>query len=261
MDLRLFGGVLWRFRVLVLAGVLMAFALAALTAVRLEFDGAKPVFSHRYPEIWQSSSLLLLTQEGFPWGRSTLSEVVPLKRTDDGETQYVPRFADTPRYQALAVLYAHLAISDGVRRIILEDGPIDGEYGAEAVRATDGASYLPMISINAYGSSRAAAARLAHRTTAAFRTYLDRYQIANDVPASQRVEVPVVNEPRSATLFEGRSLTRPMFVFLLGLTLTIGLAFILENIRPRRSVRVLPPDQLALASSAEYERDAVRPRG
>jgi hypothetical protein len=261
MDLKLFGAVLWRFRVLVLAGVLTAFALAALTAVRLEFEGAKPGFSYRYPEIWESSSLLLLTQEGFPWGRSTLSEVVPLMRTGDGETQYAPRFADTPRYQGLAVLYAHLATSDGVRRIILADGPIDGEYGAEAVRASDGASYLPMISIKAYGPSPAAATQLANRATTAFRTYLDRYQAANDVPRPQRVEVPVVNEPRKATLFEGRSLTRPMFVLLLGLTLIIGLAFILENIRPRRSVRVLPPDQLALASSAERERDAVRPLG
>ena len=235
MDLRLFGSVLWRYRVVVAIGSLLAVSIALMTTYRVVLDGGAPKLEYRSPEVWQSSSLILLTQRGFPWGRSTLNDVVAIQRSGSapGKTEFAPRFADTPRYQGLAVIYAHLAASDEVRQAMLERGPIEGEYGAEAVRASDGASFLPMIEIKAYSYSPTAATALAARATQAFRSYLGEHQSESDVPLSQRVEIPVVNEPRKATLFQGRSMSRPLFVFILTISLVIGLAFLLENLNPR----------------------------
>jgi hypothetical protein len=258
MDLRLFITVLWRFRLIVIAGTLLAITLATLSAVRVEWNG-KPGLAYRSSETWESSSVVLLTQEGFPWGRSTLNDLVPLKNS--GDIRYGPRFADLSRFQGLALIYASLAGGDQVRDVLLKGGPIDGAYGAEVVQSSDGRTSLPMIEIQGLARSPAAAAGLANRVTDAFRAYLEEYQDASNVPESERVDTPVIRRAAGATLTEGRSMTRPVFIFLLMMTLVIGLAFVLQNLRPQdrrpaehgEDVALMPVDP-----DHDHERVALR---
>jgi len=72
MSLELDMRVLWRFRVLVLAGLLLAILLAGMAMFKVDFGGGAPKLTYRQSETWQSTARLLITQDGFPEGRTTL---------------------------------------------------------------------------------------------------------------------------------------------------------------------------------------------
>jgi hypothetical protein len=232
VDLSVFLRVLWRFRLLVFLGLVLAFSLAIVSMMRIEMNGLRPEFTYREAEVWQSEATLFVTQAGFPWGRAIQDEVVPLdpEPTSGG---YVPRFADPSRFISLAILYAHLANSDAVRRIIRSDGPLNGTFKASPIPSPDGNGYLPFINITAQGDTPHAAAVLADRASSGFQHFLEQQQDLNGIPPEKRVQLPITQTPKGAILFEGRSLTRPIFLVLLVLIATVGLVFILENLRPR----------------------------
>jgi hypothetical protein len=243
MDLPLYLSVLWRFKWLTIAGFGLGFVLAVLAMVSVK-PGLPPQLAYRQPELYRSDVTLLVTQSGFPWGRSIVSEGVPLNfHTDVPMTlpslPYVPRFPDPTRFEMLASLYSKLATGDDVRRLIQNDGkgPMNGKVGAEPLFTTGGASTLPMVRLTAISDSPVHAVSLAQRASTAFRKYLTQQQDANKVPETERVLVPVVTNDRVAVLFAGRSLVRPMFAFMLMSILTVGLCFLLENLRPRAQSR------------------------
>lgn len=249
MDLRVYARVLWRFRLLVGLGLVLGLSVALLATVRVEFGGGAPSFAYRQGEVWESQTTLFVTQRGFPWGRAVFDEVVPLdqeglQRELDEATEgsgSVPRFADPGRFQALAVLYARLAESDQVRALLERRGPIRGTYDAVPVPSDDGNGILPFVLIRTLSDSPSAAEELAAGASTAFRTYLDRQQAASRIQPEKRVEVVVVQRPERATLFQARSMVRPMFIFVLVIALTVGLAFILDNLRPRPRAVVAEP--------------------
>src|SRR5215207_7640957 len=113
MDFRLFARVLWRFRLLVLLGFILATALSMLALVQVSAEGLK----YRQSELWASTTRLLVTQTGFPEGRLYAQQ--PDMTTNPG----VP-VADPGRFNNLAILYSELATSDPVRRLMRQDGPI-----------------------------------------------------------------------------------------------------------------------------------------
>jgi hypothetical protein len=226
MNLGLLFRVLWRFRLLVAGGLVLAVALATVSVFRISLEGVE----YRADEEWHSVGTLFVTQPGFPWGRSVLDEVVPLG--PDGEAGYVPRYAEGARFQGLAILYAQLAKGDAVRQIMLRDGPIEGEYDAAAVRAEDGTT-LPLVAIGGHAESPELAEEIGRRAVEAFLLYLRQEQERSEIPAAARIQVEVVEQPGAAVLVEGRRLTRPIFLFVLVLSATVMLAFALENFRPR----------------------------
>ncbi len=124
MDLQLYARVLWRFRFLMLLGFVLATSLAFLSMVRVSFDDS-PLLTFRHQELWVSRSTLLITEPKFPEGRAVFEQSIPPASTDE-EQEYAPRFANPERFVALANLYAQLATSDPVRRIMLEDGRLNG---------------------------------------------------------------------------------------------------------------------------------------
>ena len=65
MDFGLYVRVLWRFRLLVVLGLILALSLAMLSFVRVGTDGV----TYRQTELWASTTRLLVTQTGFPEGR------------------------------------------------------------------------------------------------------------------------------------------------------------------------------------------------
>ena len=229
MDLQLFLRVLWRFRLLVLAGVLLAAALAFLSMVRVSGDG----LSYRESELWSSTTRVLVTQQGFPWGRATAEELDAKSQAE----QLGVRFAPPDRFISLAVLYAQLAISDPIRQIMLREGPIRGQITAVPLVVQQNVA-LPLIDIVAVAEDPRDTTALGKRATAALAEYLRQQQETNAVPVTDRVVVQVLSKPKAPVLFEGRSQTLPIVIFLTAIIATIALAFILENLRPR--VRPLP---------------------
>jgi hypothetical protein len=179
--------------------------------------------------VWQSQETVIVTQDGFPWGRAIVEEVVPGATT-------VPkgqRFADPTRFISLAIIYSHFANGDPVKRLIQRSGPVNGKYEAAPVPSDDGNGFTPFINVTATADSAQGAVSLARRATNAFRSYLAQQQQANKIDAKNRVQLPVVKGPIKPTAIAGKSLTRPIFVFMLISLATVGLAFLLEKVRPR----------------------------
>ena len=225
MDLQLYFRVLSRFKRLIVAGLVVALSLAFLTVVRVSFSEGSvlPSAEYREQEVWESKSRIVLTQPGFPWGRSTL------------KTEH----ADANRFSALAELYAQFVKSDRVRALALQDGPLEGTFTAEAMGGTIGP--LPFVTITGTASSPEAAKEAANRGTKAFRAFLAARQEAADIRPRRRVHVDVIWEARSAELLGGRGKTLPVVVFLTVMMAVIALAFVLENVRPR--VRIVESEQ------------------
>ncbi len=234
MDLALYARVLWRFRIIVIVGFLCAVGLAFISFASLSFKGGAPRIAYRSSEQWTSSSTIFITQAGFALGRSVLDEVVPLNTGGGGQPSYVPRLQDPSRFGSYSQVLAEIAMSDTVRQIMVAQGPITG--GITAVPATQPdapTSSLPFVTISGIASSAQRAVSTARRATAALIIYMKRQQDEARIPQEKRVVLKVLDQPAGAALLKGRSKTRPIFVFFAAMLAVIGLAFVLENLRPR----------------------------
>jgi len=220
MNLNLYARVLRRFWWLVVPGVLLAFTLAFLSFVRVSSDG----IAYRKPEVWQSQSLLLLTQPGFLWGRT----VLPTRA--DGS------IVDPGRLSGLTELYAQFANSDEVRRMVRRKGaPKTWKIVAAPVASKlQGGGALPVIALSGQaGSAKDAAAAVALETRA-FIEYMARQQEDAAIPPAQRVYIQVLARSSAPPLLiKPRSKTLPIMVFFAVLAATVGLVFVLENRSPR----------------------------
>jgi hypothetical protein len=248
MDLNLYFRVIWRFRFLVLGGLVLALALGFLAAARVSFAHGKPKVSYRQQQTFDSSATLLVTQTGFPEGYT----VFPYQAvTVPGDTQptYVSRFADPTRFQDLALYYSSLANSDAVQHLLHSQGRLGGTMIATPVQTGPASrpSPLPMLSITGVAHSGARAIAIANRGAGAFMQYLATQQAAARVPAKDRVVVSVLNTANSSTLVTKRKKTIPIVVFITVMIATLGLAFILENLRPRVKPVEAPVDSLEQA--------------
>jgi hypothetical protein len=223
MDFALYVRVLWRFRLLVLLGLLLAVTLAVLSLVSIGTNGV----NYRQSELFASNTRLLVTQTGFPEGR-----LYGQVQTD--VTQSGPSVVDPGRFNNLAVLYSQLAESDAVRLRMLRDGPIRGEIIATPVVAGgEFKTQLPMIDLTAIATTPGRAVRLARRSANALSTYIRDQQRASHVPVADRAVIQPVVRPGKVELFQPRSKTMPIVVFVAVMFVTVGLVFILENLRPR----------------------------
>jgi hypothetical protein len=234
MDLQLYIRVIWRFRFLVLGGLILALLLAFASIARFSFDGG-PSVTFREKEQWVSVGTMLVTEPGFPLGRSVFEEKVPPVGTDKPQT-YTPENAPSGRFIELANTYPELVTGDDVREIMLRDGPVRGLVEATALVASNGSdAALPMLSIRGIASTPEGAMVVAQRANKAFQEYLAGQQARGRIPSDERAVLTQVRAPSPATtvLLEGRSKTVPIVVFLTVMLAILGLAFILENLRPR----------------------------
>jgi hypothetical protein len=219
VDVGLFLRVLWRFRALLVGGLLLATALAVLAFARVELGGGRPALVYRDAETWQAVSRLLVSPGGFPF------RALPAQAPD---TQSVDP-------TTFALLASKLAEGDAVRELILEDGPILGKIHAFPVQDSS-SHYLPFIDIAATAPTPAGARAMAVRAAEALQRYVDREQARRRVPAGSRFALEAVIEPRTAMLVEPRSKTLPALVFLAVFALAVALALVLENVRPKTRV-------------------------
>jgi hypothetical protein len=226
VDLHVYLRVLWRFRVVVLFGLVLAPTLAFFSYVSVGSEGAR----YRQSEEWASYSRILVTGPELSLSSSADRNLDSVALGD----QLGAQEAALQRYTTLAIIYSRLADSDAVLRIVRESGPIYGVVEAAPVTATEKTDdALPIISIAAISDSPQRAISLATREIAALREFLAAQQRAEGVPNGNRVSFSIVKKPTKAVLLNGRSLTLPIVVFLTMLIAVIGLAFVLENLRPR----------------------------
>lgn len=254
MDLALFMRVLWRFKLLVGGGLLAAIFLSVLAVARISLSS--PHFAYRQSPEYSVQSTLFVTQQGFPWGYAAPPTVDANGAPDQSQAAAEAKalgtrqFADPNRFPSLAVLYAYLAMSDPVKQIMARTGPVeDGHIVAQPVVVTSSGygTTLPLVAIAATENSPAKAKALVIRATNAFRTYLEEAQTENEIPAQNRVLVTVLTRAEKPVLVKGRSKTLPLVVFVTVLIAVVGLAFLLENLRPR--VRAVPDEVARLPQS------------
>jgi hypothetical protein len=244
MDFQLYIRVLWRFRLIVAAGFVLAMALALLSMVHVSTSG----ITYRQNELWSSTMRLLVTQSGFPEGR--LYAQVPTAPQDktgttgdastptgDQTTSGGIPVVDPGRLNSLAIFYAELATSDPVRQLMRRDGPVRGKVIATALKDEQSGTLLPMIDLAAISTSPQAAVMLALRGADALSTFLTAQQRANNVPAADRVVLQTLIQPKGALVFQPRSKTMPIVVFLVIMFGIVALAFLLESLKPRAQAK------------------------
>jgi len=221
MDLRLIGRALWRFKAVVIIGVVLAVLLAGLSYFKVQFHGATPSFSPRAQEVWQADSTILITQRGFPAGRVNGGDALG-------------------RFIGLAPLYAKLANSDAVKSTIKGlKTKLHGSY--DAIPAADtsygSVSGLPAITIIGRANKPANALTITGLASNAFLRYLHDEQNAADISAGSRVDTQLLNSPGDLTLIVPRKKTLPIVVLLGVLLATVACVLVLENARPRTGTR------------------------
>ena len=236
--------VLWRFRLLVAVGILLGALAGIFSVARVDLGGGTPTLVYREQEEWISASTIFVTQEGFPWGRAVLDEMIQVE-TPGGTPTFVPRFGEPGRYSGLAALYAELAKSDAVRRQVLAGAPDQTRYEPQVVQSPESGSALPLIYMAGYGPTPEAAVDVANRATDSFRRYLASEQARSEIEADKRVEVVVTRRAAQAEISERRSFARPIFLFVLVAMVFVAVSFALESFRPR-------PRPRAEVVSAEY---------
>jgi hypothetical protein len=246
MDLLLYLRVLWRFRLIVAAGLALALLLAVLAYANISLDGGLKL-EPRGTETWQSQSVVLITQTGFPYGRAVpqYSDADP-----DSGTPSVP-LGDQDRFAALAQIYSKLANSDQVRVALSDDVAIPGEVMAEAT-VNESGQPLPLMTITATSNTASDAQKLANRTMDAFRAYVEEQQERAGIAAAERTRLEVLERGEEPLLIAPRKKTLPGLVFFAVMIGTLGLIYILENLRPQP--RTTPaPGEAWLMSVPEEE--------
>lgn len=230
MDLRLYGSVLWRYRLLVAVGWVVACTAAFFSFYSIGGDGVTP----RQSVTFNAQQDLYITARGFAEGRAA----VPVEGQEGASGEEASVLADSDRLTGLTTLYGELIDSDRVREIMEREGPVEGEVVGEQYVLNSGRTALPLLRLTASAPSEQAAVERAQRQAAAFQEFLGEEQIAAGIPPADRVVVEVLRAADSATVVEGRSIVVPMVLFLAVLAFTVALAFVVQNVQgapaPRR---------------------------
>ena len=242
MDLRLFLAVIGRFRRLVAAITLLGVVLAVLAY-------GQPSFSHgfslkpRGAEIWQSQSELLVTQADDPYGRAQQQYAPGSYKTQ----QPAVAVGDLSYMASIASLDAELANGDAVQHRIHQLDP-GGTVSAASIENNHELIDLPLVQFTVTAPTSAGASRLARTSAATLQKYVIEQQASANIPVKQRAELVVLQDRTPPKLVHGHKLTLPLLVLFAALAAAVGLAFILENARPRTAVwkeraleRVPPP--------------------
>jgi hypothetical protein len=222
LDLSLYGRVLWRFWPLLVGGFVVACVLAVFSVAKLSPSG----ISYRKPAVYGASAELLLTQKGFPWGRTAIPTSGPAGTQPNN-------------LSGLTELYSQFANSNEVAAIMLRRGaPKTWKVVANPLTPTLEGSALPILAVTGEAYTPADAAKAATLGTLSLIQYVQAQQKAAAIPVSQRVNIQVLQAPTAlkAVAVSPHKKTLPLMVFLGVMVATIALAFVLENRRPQAVV-------------------------
>ena len=241
MDLRRHIQVLWRFKAIVIGGVVLGVVMAILASFSVSFSGG-PKLEWRSDQTFGSVSTLFVTQTGFPWGRVTLPEPALLPGADPAVTQPDPatmdektrrEYAAPERFSDLAVVYSYLARSDQVRALIRPQTAPDQILITPIQNPSTGAG-LPLLLIETHAPSQEMAVKVNEASIEALRQYLREQQDEADIADGARVRIQVLNPPMPAGVTEGRTYMGSVIALILCIAGAIALAYLLENLRSSR---------------------------
>lgn len=240
--------VLRRHHRIVAIGAILGIVLAVLALYKPGSGGLEP----RTPPVYAADSKLIVTQEGFPWGRGALPGVNADITDENGNpaiSEEQTRFVDPGRFAYLAWIYSHFLTGDEVTKM-LAHRPAGMEILANPIMAGGGmsADALPLIHIRTMAHSPADAQRLNADAIDALETYIEDHQNAGDVPDGERVELQIVNRSLGASLVKGKQYSLAVAAFALTLAAAIALAFLLDTLRRRRDL-----DEVDLLVAREFE--------
>ena len=234
MDLRLHANVIWRWRFIVISGLMLAMVLMFLSFFRVSLAEGFSLH-YRQGKTWRSTETLLLTQQDCALGQVTCRSQGFLSSPGIGSS--------------VAPLYAQFANSGLIRARVLPNGQATaatGDYLASPVTdaSTGGQQLLPFLQFDGTGSTPGQATRMARRAVSVFLKYLSDTSNSSKIPQSNRIVLQVVSPATldDAQVFADRKKTRPIVVFLAVMIVTLGLAYVLENLFPsRRRAAVAEP--------------------
>src|SRR4051794_18979849 len=213
MDLIRHFDVLKRGRSVIAIGLLVAIAVAVLATFRVSSAG----LGFRKPETWQQSTKLLLTQPGFPWGRSVLPGTASAEEQSAavGDGKEKLQFADPSRLAYLAWIYSHFLMGDEVRTM-LKDKPegMDIQAGPLSAGGSMSAASLPIIGLTTTATTAREARHLNDEVHLALEDYLTKQQRDSRTPVTDRVVISTVDRPLPARL-KGHSINLGIMAFLL----------------------------------------------
>jgi hypothetical protein len=211
-------------------------AIGILLAVLASYQ--VPSFTPRGTETWTATSRILVTQPGFPEGRVTLpTETIDGAMTAKGEEVEAPEpkdqvtFADPSRLSGLADLYAKFLTSDEVLSGV-RGKPTADRVAASPYLGSSGGVVLPVIQLETTASSQKGASDLNRAVTKSLSSLIEKQQVANGIGPGQRIEIKLIDSPRSV-LTSGRTKTLAILAFFLCLLGTVAVAHLLEGLRPR----------------------------
>src|SRR4051812_15001100 len=237
--------VLWRYKLVVGIGFLFAIGLAFLASYQVGGGGMK----RRGAETWSSTSQVLVTQKGFPWGRVTLPDA-SIQKTDSADPSSTAtngtspdhvQYADPSRFVNLALLYSVISYSDQVRGKLPEHPRADQISATLLDPTNSGQSYLPVISLTTTATTAAAAVKLNQDVVKGLRAELVSQQQEADITDPNRVLLTTLSKPSQPALVQGFSMTSSMLAFILCIVAAVALAHILEGLRLARVRRAEMP--------------------
>ena len=162
MDLRLYLRVIWRFRVIVGLGLVLACALSFFSYAKLTFKGGSPKVSYRQAQTWEATSLVFLTQKGFPYGYTVLPYALSGQQTKGSTPNYVPKYAAPGTFTQLAFYYAPFVQSDGFHALLRQRTHAPGVVQAHTIIDPTLRQAIPYIDILGFSSTAAGAVDLAN---------------------------------------------------------------------------------------------------
>jgi hypothetical protein len=229
MDVRLFCAVVWRFYWLVLGGLV----LGGLLAIHVYNAGSKS-------QTWQSQAELIITQESFPYGRA-------VQQYSGGSTKTgapASPVGNQSYMSSLSPIYANIANGNDIQQSIHQLAPVTGTVTASAVTDPATSTDLPFVLLTATSSTAADASRLAVGAATVLTRYVTQQQEKAGVAPADRVLLGPVQTGQSAQLISHQKLSTPLLIFVAIACATFGLAFILENAKPRTAVKLgrVPPE-------------------
>ncbi len=234
MDITQHLRVIRRWHRVLVASAILGTVLAGLFLVKVSPSGVE----FRRPEKWESTSTLLVTQRGFPWGRTTLpgtdgsdapAATAPAAAAKPGEAG--TSFANPDRLSLLAIIYSFISQSNAIDQVGTPLPP-GGEVSAQELSNQSSGS-LPLFKLTTAAQTGPAADKLNGERTRALIKYLSDQQDANRVPAGQRVEISILNRPVAARIASHGAMLGAAILFL---ALAAGMAacYLLESLRLSR---------------------------
>jgi hypothetical protein len=229
MDFKLFLGVLKRYKRMVIGGMVLAVLLSVLSYGTPGLQGGKPTIIPRGSEVWQGQAELLISQQGFPYGRA-VQQIQPGKGADI-PSQVVGDF----NYMAsLSSVYAAVANGNSVQHQVAREAgvplcPATEACGTVVATEVDDISDgvpLPLVTLTASAATAVDAAKLATTTVAVLEREITQQETAAGTPADQRVVLQTVKTGAPATLAQGHKKSIPILVLFAVIAATIALAFI-----------------------------------